>query len=315
MKKHLQVTLVPAVLLAVSVVVIWHGTKSDALATRPQQQDDAKTERLRRLKIEKFQGEAVSMRAKQLRKLHKSVARAMKDAEKAGLRPAFDQGVVMLGTDPDNPTTTSGLKTNRALAGAGFIRHASLKKSAPLEDYYQDGYEISFLSYDDGDPNTWEGIIYRNGPDIDEDTRYAVIDIHIEEPQLLVDSYYPPSGGDPEPGGGPGQLMGQAQIDHRPGPIAERCVPDGKTSTRKTPSATSSILRAHTQSCPPGTHRCIGKEAMGCCGTVKPLDPFLKCSSWGAGAAVITCARFGPAWPGCWMAAWGAASFQCLRTS
>src|SRR5207302_2981948 len=70
------------------------------VATRPQKPNEQQKEKLQNLNIQKLAGDAARLRAKQLRKLNKGVARAMKDAEKKGLREAFDQGAVILGTDP-----------------------------------------------------------------------------------------------------------------------------------------------------------------------------------------------------------------------
>jgi hypothetical protein len=159
---------------AIGLVALFIGARPARVVTQPQQQNEAQKARHPNLKIQNLRGDAARLRAKQLRKLNKGVARAMRDLEKKGLREAFDQGIVVSATDPS--------KTAGALLGshADTIRKVSFGTS-PQDTFYDGDYEVSFFPYDDGDPNTWEGIIYRNGPDIDEDTRYAVIDISTED--------------------------------------------------------------------------------------------------------------------------------------
>src|SRR5439155_18072149 len=83
-------------------------------------------------------------------------------------------------------------------------------RSAPTQDTFTDGeYEVTFIPYDDGDPNTWEGIIYRFTPDFGDDTRYGVINIQTDEPDVTQEVYYPSGGGDPQPidPNGPAPIM------------------------------------------------------------------------------------------------------------
>lgn len=299
MKKSSRIVGTLSLFVAACGMFMALGSRPASVATQSQEPKDKRKEKLQRLKIEDFQGEAASLRAKQLRKLHKGVARAMKDAEKHGLRPAFDKGRVILATDPDRPTNPgSFVGSQLRLPGSDLIRPASFK-SPLVQDITQDGYEITFIPYDDGDPNTWEGIIYRNGPDIDEDTRYAVINIQTEEPQTLVDSYYPPDGGDPQP-----VLFMSKQS--KPGKeITIAC--NGPQELRTVRTSLSKKVDMWTnpraQGCPAGQHRCIGKEAMGCCGPIPGLDNWIKCSLRYSGYSAITCIAAGPAWALCW--SWG----------
>lgn len=305
MKTKLQL-IIPALLLAAAIAGgMLYSRKAGALAIPTQTQDDGKKTRLERLKIETFEGEAATLRAKQLRRFHKGIARAMRDAEKRGLRQAFDKGRLILGTDPETPTNLGALKTS----GKAFdFRKALFSSSRTMQDFSQDGYEITFLPYDDGDPNTWEGIIYRNGPDIDEDTRYAVIDIHLEEPQTLQDIYYPADGGEPREGGDRTPFLTRSNDDRRESTACAQSDGNGKASAEMR----GPVLKAHQSSCPPPSHRCIGKEAMGCCGEVKPIDPWLRCSVSRSGGVAIACVRTGPAWVDCWT--WGTLGgmFSCL---
>ncbi|MGI9065067.1 MAG: hypothetical protein ACR2HX_01490 [Pyrinomonadaceae bacterium] len=155
--------------VAICVVIMIVGSRPAAVATQQQQNNKLK-EKLQRLKIQTFGGEAASLRAKQLRKQHKGIARAMKDAERRGLREAFDKGTVILATDPEKTANSSSVvKANLVPSQLDLVRPVSFRLSSPQDTFTDGYYEITFIPYDDGDPNTWEGIIYRAGPDIGED--------------------------------------------------------------------------------------------------------------------------------------------------
>lgn len=272
-------------------------------AIRPQASQDPPTQS-QRFKTQTFLGEAAVLRAQQLRKDHKGVARAMADATKRGLRAAFEQGSVVLGTD----TTRAPGNT---IARAGLIRPAAFRSGVPQDTFTLDGYEVTFIPYDDGDPGTWEGIIYRNGPDIDEDIRYAVINITTEDPQTVQEIYYPPDGGQPED-------QNLLQISKRSTPkrfAATACNQSGTMVRTSMTSKTAAWTRSRPLYCPAGTHQCIGKEAMGCCGPVKPIDPWIKCSIWGASGSALTCALRGPGWGACWSIGTIGTMFGCLRSA
>jgi hypothetical protein len=81
------------------------------VATQFQQQDERRT-KLEKLRIETFDGDAVTFRVKQLRKGHKAIARAMKDAEKKGLRPAFAKGRVILATEDKQTASPTAFAAN-----------------------------------------------------------------------------------------------------------------------------------------------------------------------------------------------------------
>lgn len=190
MEKSSRIVGTLSLVAAVCMVSILIGTRPARVASPLPQQNDPTPTKVQDLKIQKLTGDAARLRAKQLRKLNKGVARAMRDAEKKGLREAFNQGAVVLATDA---AKTASLF---ARTPAGNNRKTSF--GFPHQDPFSDGdYEVSFFPYDDGDPNTWEGIIYRNGPDIDEDTRSTILNVSTDEPQVIQETYYPRDGGDP----------------------------------------------------------------------------------------------------------------------
>ena len=192
MNTFLRRAAVLSVVAAALILLILKGS-GPATVARQQTPQDQKQEKIKRLKFQTFRGEAAALRANQLRAKSKAVKRAMNDAEKRGKHPAFAQGAVILGTDPDNAASPGTAKS--VLDPSASYRRASFASSAP-QDFWSDGYEIAVIPYD-SPSTTWEGIIYRNGPDIDEDIAYAVIDISGDEPSVIQDSYYPPDGGDP----------------------------------------------------------------------------------------------------------------------
>jgi len=263
-------------------------------------------------KVEKFKtqtllGDGARLRANQLRKLNKGVARAMRDAERKGLHEAFDKGAVVLATNrPDAGTA----RIPRAQLST--IRKTSFRTAS--QDYSDGEYEVSFLPYDDGDPNTWEGIIYRNGPDIDEDTRSTVISIANEEPQVIQETYYPPDGGDPCSTGDGSRCYYTVRSERKQPSLAQTISACEQPQLRSfvKPTMWSSLL---PQGCPSGSHRCIGKEAMGCCGPIPPIDNWAKCSIFGSGASAISCLGTGPGWGACFSARAGAAMFLCLKAA
>ena len=209
---------------------------------------------------------------------------------------------MILGTDPDNAASPGTAK--RVLDPSASYRRASFASSAP-QDFWSDGYEIAVIPYD-SPSTTWEGIIYRNGPDIDEDTAYAVIDISGDEPSTLQDSYYPPDGGDPT-------LL--LILARRSNANTSACSPMVPFQTVRT-SFTKDVLRwTGRPSCPPGTHPCIGKEAMGCCGPLPGIDPWVRYTARRAIAAGGGCLFSGPAWLGCTVGASTGGGILCLFSS
>jgi hypothetical protein len=305
--KNFVYILASVLFLTISAWVISRPT-SNASATSAQEPPKQQQQKLLNLNIQQFDGSTAAFRAKQLRRHNKGIARAMKDAEKRGLREAFTQGTVVLGTDPAQNSETG-------LNRAKLIRPASFKSYSAQDTFSADGYEVSFFPYDDGDPNTWEGIIYRTGPDLDVDIRYAVINIQTEVPETVVDVYYPPDGGDPDPNGGSGLLMrNRSKPDQHSGGMSPACI-SATEDLANSPRGRKALLRAHPQGCSAGTHRCVGKEALGCCGSIPPLDNWAKCSIFGAAASALSCLGTGPGWGACFASRTAAAMFLCLKAA
>jgi uncharacterized protein YoaH (UPF0181 family) len=300
------------VVVAICAVLMIMGSSPPAVATQ-QQHNDKKTEKLERLGIQTFSGEAVSLRAKQLRKQHKGIERAMKDAEKRGLRRAFDQGRVIFATDPAKTANTASVSRTPFPSSGAVIRPVSF--NSPAQDTFTEGdYEITFLPYDDGDPNTWEGIIYRAGPDIGEDTAYAVINIANEVPEVTQDIYYPPDGGDP-------QLEMYVSKESHPGQSnsKEIQIADSRRGHQQTVAKSLSTkvamwTNARVPQCPRGQHVCLGAQAGECCSDrgLPGINRWLGCSVRGCAGVGIACVLSGPGWPHCFGAWCIGAMATCL---
>ena len=309
MKKFARIIGGLAFIVMFCAVGMFMHSRTARLAPPPSQNEAAKTKG-QDLKIQRLTGDAAKLRAKQLRKVNKGMARAMKDAEKKRLREAFHEGVVVLATD--------ATKTSSALAKRpdGYLRKTSLRSSPQT---FSDGdYEVSFFPYDDGDPNTWEGIVYRNGPDIDEDTRSAVIDISTDVPEVREEIIYPQDGGDPCSTGDSARCLNQtismSKKPRRPPALARfggACTELTFLSHANPVRTTSHVL----PECTPPAHRCIGKEAMGCCGPIPALDNWAKCSIFAGGGVALSCLGTGPGWGACWAARTGAGMFLCLKAA
>jgi hypothetical protein len=96
------------------------------------------------LKIERRIGEAVRLRADQLRRKNKAIAKAMRELESRGMRPAFDASMSIVAVH----------------------KSGQMAKISKQDVIIIDGdYELTFLSYDDGNNATWEGIIYFKRPE------------------------------------------------------------------------------------------------------------------------------------------------------
>lgn len=143
-----------------------------------------------------FKGEAVELRAKQLRKTNKGVARAMKEAEERGLKPAFDQGVIIILSSEQSESSASGgsaLLNSPARVPASLAHALPGSMASPPQTYENGDSEITFFPYDDGNAATWEGVVYRAAPGAGEDTRYGEINIQTE-PYVTLEIYYPMDG-------------------------------------------------------------------------------------------------------------------------
>jgi hypothetical protein len=294
--------IVGCLLLAATMFVL-ASTPVHHLLVRASQQDQKENlqEKLQRLKIQSFHGEAASLRAKQLRKLHKGVDRAMKDAEKRGLRPAFEQGNVILATDPAKTTNVSSVSRTLFPSSADLISPVSFKSPSTQDTFTNGDIEITFIPYDDGDPNTWEGIVYRFVPDIGEDTSYTVINIATEVPNVTQEVWYPPDGGDPQPVLLMSKQSQPGQPNSKEPPMVGNSLREQQTvSTSST--RTVAMWTTRTLRCPRGQHICLGAQNGECCsdGGLPGINTWLRKSLAGCTGASIGCLSSGPAWAHCW---------------
>jgi hypothetical protein len=288
MKRISRIGIALCLFVAICTVMIVKGSRPVVVSAQPQRQSDRRKEKLQRLRVQDFHGEASSLRAKQLRRLSKGVARAMKDAERRGLRPVFEHGRVILGTDP------AADKSNAAVAFPQVIRPASYRFNFPQDTFTDGEYEVTFIPYDDGDLNTWEGIIYRFDPDWGDDIRYVVINIQDNEPDVNLESYYPPDGGDPQDPNNPPIISANKSTGR---PQSQVC-----TATKADSPFRKAVLSAPVgaaPSCPPGFRPCLRLRDE-CCAPPPSISNWLKCSAKGCLGSAAACSRTGPVWSECW---------------
>ncbi|HXG91856.1 MAG TPA: hypothetical protein VNN73_05725 [Blastocatellia bacterium] len=97
-------------------------------------------------RIEVRMGELVKLDVEQLRIKSKSFARAIADREKRGHKPDWSKSLTIISTE----------QNSIALVNGGYLRPASY-----LQDTISDGTnQMTFITYDNGNPNTWEGTVY-----------------------------------------------------------------------------------------------------------------------------------------------------------
>lgn len=96
------------------------------------------------LKIERRVGEAVRLRADQLKRKNKAVAKAMNALESRGMRLAGDAGVSIV-----------------AVRKAGQMAKISKQDATIISG----DYELTLIPFDDGNNATWEGVVYFNRPE------------------------------------------------------------------------------------------------------------------------------------------------------
>lgn len=165
-----------ATLVIYALLVVSTSAFNTAAAESPQpspariKAGDKKSsqEIMKDLKTEIRKGEAVKLRANQLRRKNKAVAQAMKDLENSGLQPAFEAGSSII-----------------AISKSG-----NFKKAASQETTIVDGdYELTFISYNDGNNATWEGIIYFKRPE-GEAVYSGQFDISTSDLRVLRETQY-----------------------------------------------------------------------------------------------------------------------------
>jgi hypothetical protein len=234
-----------------------------------------------------LRGAEVVDRVTSLRKKNKGLARALRDLEKQHLRPAIDQGISLLH------------EKNQAAAGTPSNQY--LKASFKPQSFSNQGYEMTFIPYDDGFAGTWEGAIYEHDPDGLEYVYTTTINIagDPEAWDTVVETYYPIDGSPPVSSNDP-QYRDPSY--HPYDPIMELPVARSM-STGKTMSP-SEVSFHHTSQ---GGLRPLGYP-------VPPhwqdrIKRWVKCSAAGCVTSAIGCIWSGPGWAGCfggWCAGSGA---------
>ena len=120
------------------------------------------------LKIEQRAGESVRLRADQLKRKNKAVAKAMKALESRGMRLASDAGVSIV-----------------AVRKSGQMAKISKQDATIIEG----DYELTLIPFDDGNNATWEGVVYFNRPE-GEVVYDAQLDITNATPVVLHQQRY-----------------------------------------------------------------------------------------------------------------------------
>lgn len=270
--RHTMICLLAAVTLMVTMLLPYSAPAS--ASNTPNQQEKGNGYKHRSVK-----GEAVGLRAKELRDKNKGVARAMKDLEKKGFRAAWDKGISLLDVKDEQT----------ARSASGSMQPASFKsQSQAITD---NGYEMTFISYDDGNPNTWEGVIYEHDPNMFEYSYTASIDIsgdpstwaRIEETYYPVDGSTPISSSDPLYNN-PSYTPYDPMYDRNP--LLEMPVSKADSPVHHNVRLTKATF---IQGRDRRWHDRLGR--------------WLRCAGGGCLGAAITCVASGPAWPVCY--AWG----------
>lgn len=141
-----------------------------------------------------YRGEGVRLRAHQLKSSNKALARAMKDFDKRGLEPNWDQSMTVLDPSSNSTATISG----RALQRVSY----------PQTQTWSDGsYELTLITYSNSS-SQWEGILYFNNPNEDDTYEARILTPSNAEWDTAYEYWYPPDGGDPQCGGGSCPLYG-----------------------------------------------------------------------------------------------------------
>jgi hypothetical protein len=300
MRNLLSVVYTGLLLAVLFATIAINGSRRQMAAVLPQQRSK-RMEKLARLQTRDFHGEAGQLRAKQLRKLNKGVARAMKDASKRGLHEAFEHGRVILASDPEDVKSNSVVSSGPSNQ-LSVMRPASYRFNYPQDTFTDGEYEVTFIPYDDGDPNSWEGIVYRYDPDWGEDIRFGVLDISADEPQVTQETYYPSDGGDPE------------LIDPNRSPLlgANRSSCESASNTQ-TPQyqKVGAVTQGMCGHCPL-PNRCCLRLRDECCSPLPPLKPWFTCASKACLGTALGCSRTGPAFGECWGLSCTGAMLMCL---
>jgi hypothetical protein len=230
-------------------------------------------------------------RIKKLRVKNKGVARAMRDLERKGLRPALEQSLSLLQI---RKRAVSRVRTSRFL-----------KASFQSESFSEDGYEMTFISYDDGDPNTWEGVIYEHDDNGYEYSYTATFNISGEQEtwDRIVETYYPADGSEPVSSDSP-QYYDPAYQPYDPMYAqTEQQISKNKTLPKN---------RRHLKT---NLHHGSPQRMMYPRHWQDRGQRWLRCSAGGCTASAIGCIASGPGWPVCFKWWCGGAAAGCVILS
>jgi hypothetical protein len=243
-----------------------------------------------RYKSKIVKGEAAALRAKELRTKNKGIARAMKDLEQKGFRQAFDQSVSVLAVKD----------TQISQAAPAVIRPAAFQS----ETFYNDGYEMTFVAYDDGNPNTWEGVVYEHDPDMLEYEYTVTFDISGEPSTWapIVETYYPSDGSAPVSSDDPLYY----DPSYEPYDPARRYNYDQQLMTKGDSMRSPGVFFMKASFAPNAVQGSRWRDR---------LYRWSKCVVGSCTAAAIGCTASGPGWVGCWTAWCGGAEVGCVIMS
>jgi hypothetical protein len=302
MKRFTRIAIGLSVLVVVCAWAIMRVQKPAAYAVGPQQQNDKRRQKLAHARIEDFHGEAAAAHVRQLRRLSKGIGRAMQDAEQRGLKRSFEHSRVIVGIEQAGPPTAAAHVALPKLNGGRPTSTYSLVHS---QETFTDGdYEVTFIPYDDGDPNNWEGVIYRYDPDWGDDIRFVVLDIQTDQPAAIEEVYYPPDGGNPFPldPNDPSPIITQNEM--------RTCKPTAAFLSVESKQTVSSRLAA-LPPCPAGFKRCL-RSYDECCSPPPNINNWFKCSAKSCVGVAAGCSKTGPAFGDCWGFGCTGAMLMCL---
>lgn len=119
-----------------------------------------------------------------------------------GLKPVFEEhGIAVLQIKSKQPVS---------------YKRMSFSKASTAQDSFTDGEnEMVFFPFDNGNPATWEGIIYIRGAS-GEATYSTLLDTtheDLSQTEVYYEVYYPPDGGAGECQSGPCPILASSQND------------------------------------------------------------------------------------------------------
>jgi hypothetical protein len=289
MKNFARSIISSLLLIALSGMYV-HDVPSAAVKTgKPAPQDKREG-----FKPQIVKGESVALHARALRARNKGVARAMKDLEKKGFRQAFDQSVSFV--------AAKGRQT--ASTGSRLMRHAAFQ-SDQSETFYNDGYEMTFISYDDGDPNTWEGVVYEHDPDMYEYSYTVTLDISGQPDTWAptVETYYPADGSAPVSSTDPSYYDGSYQPYD---PMYDQPAQYNMARQKDGRGAADTVRFTKASYAPVQQRQSRWRDR---------LYRWSKCVVGGCTVSAIGCIASGPAWLGCFTAWCGGTEVGCVILS